>query len=148
MKREDLAEYIMDTYDCQQDHPWERYPDYTVFRHTPSRKWFAVVMNVPRSRLGLCGDDVLDIVNVKCDPAEIEPLLQENGIYPAYHMNKRHWVSAALDGSVPDEGIRKLVAISFEATEKAGEKMTSIEAAEKHTEFFGGFPHYCYFVTD
>ena len=73
-------------------------------------------MEVPRGRLGLPGVEPLDIVNFKCDPILIASLRGENGIFPAYHMNKASWITAALDGSVPVETIELLLDVSYELT--------------------------------
>lgn len=49
-------------------------------------------------------------------------LIQEDGIMPAYHMNKLHWISVLLDGSVPEEKVRELIDMSFMATASAKKK--------------------------
>ena len=67
-------------------------------------------------RLGLAGAEPLDIVNFKCDPILISSLRGETGIFPAYHMNKASWITAALDGSVPAETIELLLDVSYELT--------------------------------
>ena len=87
-----------------------------MFRHANNRKWFALMMEVPRGRLGLPGAEPLDIVNFKCDPILIASLRGETGIFPAYHMNKASWIAAALDGSVPVEMIELLLDVSYELT--------------------------------
>ena len=66
--------------------------------------------------LGLRGTEPLDLVNFKCDPILIGSLRGEPGIFPAYHMNKEQWLTAALDGSVSDEQIKMLLDMSYEAT--------------------------------
>ena len=43
-------------------------------------------------------------------------MLSEPGIYPAYHMNKDHWITAALDGSAVDDTILMLLDLSFGLT--------------------------------
>lgn len=91
-------------------------PCAAVFRHTGNRKWFALVMEVPRDKLGLPGTEKFDIVNFKCDPILISSLRGEPGIFPAYHMNKSSWITAALDGSVPAETIELLLDVSYELT--------------------------------
>jgi len=53
MDRAELETYVMETYPAQSDHPWLKYPDYQVFRHGNSGKWFALVMDVPKRKLGL-----------------------------------------------------------------------------------------------
>lgn len=73
-------------------------------------------MDVPKSKLGLDGDEILDVVNFKCDRILIDSLTAEPGFFPAYHMNKENWITVALDGSVSDEKILMLLDISFELT--------------------------------
>ncbi len=116
MNREELEAYILNHYSTEPDYPWADTPRAAVFRHAGNRKWFALVMEVPRSRLGLPGAEPLDIVNFKCDPILISSLRGETGIFPAYHMNKTSWITAALDGSVPTETIELLLDVSYELT--------------------------------
>ena len=116
MNREVLEKFISATYHADAEFPWVKYPNYTVFRHRNNQKWFALVLEVPKEKLGLSEQGMLDILNVKCDPIMIGSLRTEPGIYSAYHMNKESWVSVALDGSVNDEKIKMLLDISFELT--------------------------------
>ena len=115
MDREALKAYIDETLAGETDHPWARYPDYVVFRHTGNRKWFALLMCIPREKLGLPGGGLLDVLNVKCDPRMVGSLLAQEGFHPAYHMNKDHWVSILLDDTVPDETLFPLVELSWDS---------------------------------
>ena len=116
MNRKELEAYILEQYSTEPDYPWADMPRAAVFRHASNRKWFALVMEVPRNKLGLPGDAPLDIVNFKCDPILISSLRGEAGIFPAYHMNKTSWITAALDGSVPRETLELLLDVSYELT--------------------------------
>lgn len=116
MNRNQLRQYILDSFSCDTDKPWMNYPNYEVFRHSNNHKWFALIMDVPKDRLGLAGQDVLDVVNLKCDPILIGSLRKEPGIFPAYHMSKANWITVALDGSVQDEQIKMLLDMSYDAT--------------------------------
>lgn len=116
MNREELEACILNHYSTEPDYPWADTPRAAVFRHAGNRKWFALVMEVPRDKLGLAGTEQLDIVNFKCDPILISSLHGEPGIFPAYHMNKSSWITAALDGSVPAETIELLLDVSYELT--------------------------------
>ena len=73
-------------------------------------------MDLPKSKLGLQGVELLDVVNFKCDPLLIGSLREEPGFFPAYHMNKDSWITVALDGSVPDDKIKMLLDMSYQAT--------------------------------
>ena len=116
MNREELEAYILNHYSTEPDYPWADTPRAAVFRHASNRKWFALMMEVPREKLGLPGTEKLDIVNFKCDPILIASLRGEPGIFPAYHMNKASWITASLDGSVQAKTIELLLDVSYELT--------------------------------
>ncbi len=116
MNRQQLINHINEVYGIEEEYPWVSAPRYAVFRHANNRKWFAVIMDIEKSKLGLCSDEIIDVVNLKCDPALIGSVRNENGIFPAYHMNKSHWISVSLDGSTDDETVRWLLALSFDMT--------------------------------
>ena len=60
----------------------------------------------------------ISVVNLKCDNWLIGSLRLEPGIFPGWHMNKAHWITVALDGTVEDEKIRFLLDMSYELTKK------------------------------
>ena len=80
--RAELKEYIRTHFGIVPDHPWVKYPDFEVFRHGENQKWFALIMNVPQEKLGLPGNERLDVVNFKCDPVLLGSFLGEKGVLP------------------------------------------------------------------
>ena len=116
MKRAEFESFIMETYNAETDYPWLKYPNYEVFRHCNNRKWFALIMDVPKNKLGLQGEEMLKVVDFKCDPILIGTLREEPGFFPAYHMSKDSWITVALDGSVSDDKTKMLLDMSYEAT--------------------------------
>ena len=118
MNRQELVAYLTDTYSSIGENLFARYPGFQVFRHKASKKWFAVIMDIPRKNLGLTGEGEISVVNLKCDTRLIGSFRMEPGIFPGWHMNKAHWLSVALDGSVEDEKIRFLVEMSYTLTKK------------------------------
>ena len=114
VNKQEFQKYILDIYGVVPDFPWESNPTFAVYRHQSNRKWFALVMNIPKSKLGLHDDGMIDVVNLKCDPVLTGSLRLENGIFPAYHMSKDKWISVALDGSVDDGKIKMLLDMSYE----------------------------------
>ena len=116
MNREQFIQYISEEYGVEGEYLWAKYPRYCVFWHPNNNKWFALVMDVPKNKLGLQGTEILDVVDLKCDPILIGSLRKEAGYFPAYHMSKASWITVALDGSVPDEQIKMLLDMSYDAT--------------------------------
>ena len=116
-QREMITDFALSLPGAVADKPFEDDFDTTVFRHGAGGKWFGLMMNLERSRVGLPGEGKVDVLNLKCDPEEgfIVREMYE-GIIPAYHMNKRHWITAALDGTADPDKIKWLLDISYDLT--------------------------------
>ncbi len=115
-QRERIERYIAEAYGIEGDHPFEGDGVTTVFRHPQNNKWFALMMEIPLSRLGHEDDSPAWVMNLKCDFILISSLLKEKGFYPAYHMNKTHWITVRLDCGLSDERISDLLDISYDLT--------------------------------
>lgn len=114
MDRQTVFEWIKRKYGTDPDYPWK--DSNAVLRHRETKKWFALIMEVGRDKLGLPGEGTVDVMNVKCDPMLIGSLRTQPGFLPAYHMNKDQWISILLDGTAPEEEIKSLIAMSYELT--------------------------------
>lgn len=77
-------------------------------------------MDIPRQNLGLAGEGEISAVNLKYDTRVIGSFREEPGIFSGWHMNKAHWVTVALDGTVEDGKIWFLVDMSYELTNGRG----------------------------
>lgn len=119
MNQQEFLDWIRAEYDIEPDYPWLDSPDSAVLRHPETRKWFAVILSVPRCRLGLEGETPVPVVNLKCSPVLIGSLLMAPGFVPAYHMNKKNWISVLLDGSVSAGELAHLAALSYDLTRPA-----------------------------
>ena len=90
---------------------FEDYPfhdgNWTIMRHKGNKKMFAAIYE----HLGNIW------INVKCDP-NLTYMWRSTfeSVVPAYHMNKWHWNSIILDGTVPDEEIKNMINDSYELT--------------------------------
>lgn len=116
MNREEFFAHIAHVYGIAPDYPFEGDFVTAVFRHGGNRKWFALAMCIPRSKLGLSGEGELLAVNLKVSPEMLPGLWQERGVFPAYHMNKKHWVTVAPDGLASEETVAFLTGVSFDLT--------------------------------
>ncbi|MBE6856445.1 MAG: DUF4298 domain-containing protein [Ruminococcus sp.] len=124
MNRKQAEGYIAEKYGVAPEYPWLSSPMHGVFRHESNRKWFAIIMRVSGTKLGLESDENIDVMNVKCDNIVIGSLLGQSGFFPAYHMNKSHWISIALDGSAEEETVKWLIDMSFSATAEKTRRKT------------------------
>ena len=107
---------VQEKYGNQLEYLWEKSPDTAVLRHEGNQKWYAVLMRIPWDRLDKAREGLVEAVNLKHD--QVADLLSQKGIYPAFHMNKRYWISLTLDDSLSDEGVLDLLEISWNLTLK------------------------------
>ncbi|MBO7642653.1 MAG: MmcQ/YjbR family DNA-binding protein [Alphaproteobacteria bacterium] len=112
--KQEIIKFITKTYNASPEYLWRRYPTYCIFRHHNNNKWFALIGTVPRSILKLSGDGNVDIINLKTNDTEF--FRGVRGILPAYHMNKNHWITILLDGTLPAKNIQHLIKASYELT--------------------------------
>ncbi|OOF38768.1 MmcQ protein [Rodentibacter mrazii] len=108
---------IEQRYSIQPEYLWKTFPDYAVFRHQDSRKWFAVLMKIEASKIGIDGKGKITIINVKAKPEELSSLRMIKGVYPFYHMNKEHWLSLNL-AEIDEMLLFELLDESFALTSK------------------------------
>ena len=118
MNRKSVIDYIGSEFGTEGERLWLTFPDYIVFRNKGNKKWFAIIMDIERSKLGLGGEGKVDIINLKCDNILIGSLLQMRGYLPAYHMSKKNWITIMLDGSVSEDELKDLICFSYEIIEK------------------------------
>ena len=114
--RLEILEYVKAAYNTKPDYPWPKYPAHAVLRHPRDGKWYGLIMTVPMEKLGLPGTEMVELINLKCEPDLIDFIRNEPGVVPGYHMNKEHWVSILLDSPFPREEILHLISLSHELT--------------------------------
>ena len=107
---------IQEKYGNQLEYLWEKSPDTAVLRHEGNQKWYAVLMKISWDKLEKGREGQMEAVNLKHD--QVADLLSKKGIYPAFHMNKRYWISVALDDTLSDEEVLELIERSWNLTIK------------------------------
>ena len=117
MNLKNIFAHIQQRYGVEPEYPWAKFPDYAVFRHCHHRKWFAVLMNIEAQKIGLNTTETIWVLNVKAKPEEIGSLRMIKGVYPAYHMNKEHWLSLNLT-EIDERLLNELIDESFSLTFK------------------------------
>ncbi len=102
-------------YGSEPEFLWEDTPDCAILRRADNRKWYAVLMRVKQGKLAGCpgdGEATTEVCNVRVPPEELEGLLGPD-VYPAYHMNKKHWVSLRLTGALGPSELWRFVDASY-----------------------------------
>ena len=121
MTKQEFLEYCLNTYGTSPDYPFDEDFETAVLRYADNRKWYAIAMRISRRKFGFDSDEVIDIVNLKLPTEMFGSFGATDGVYPAYHMNKLHWISVLLPDA-PDDMLQFLVNVSFEATKTPKKK--------------------------
>ena len=110
----EIIEYVKNKYGDELEFLWEKSPKTAVIRRKNSNKWYAVILTISKRKFNLDSDELVEVINLHNSPEEIEKLIDNKKYFPAYHMNKKHWYTICLDGTVELEKIYKLIDISYE----------------------------------
>lgn len=115
--RKDIFTYTEDNYGVTPAYTFKQYPHYAALKNRQG-KWFGLVMNVPKEKLGLTGKEEIDVLDVKVDPELSGILRSKPGYLPGYHMNKEHWLSIVLDQDTDRETLFQLLDSSYQSVIK------------------------------
>ncbi len=110
-----VIKYIKDKYNNNLEFLWEDYSG-AVFRHSETKKWYGIMMNISQTKLGLKEDEFVDIINLKYPKDDIIKIIDNIHIFPAYHMNKNHWITITLTQNLNLKEIYQLIDLSYSLT--------------------------------
>lgn len=115
--RKILLDYVKEKYETIPEEPWED-NNHATIKTSNSKKWYGIFMSIPYKTLGLDKSGKIDVLNVKLNPELIQSLIDKKHFFPAYHMNKKHWISIVLDSDVDLNLVKSLIDESFNLVEK------------------------------
>lgn len=108
-----IVQHLKQQYQTELEFLWPRFPENAIFRRKDNQKWFGALLTIHSSKLGRPDDSLIEIVNIKVSPQAIASLVDGEVYFPGYHMNKKHWVTLCLDGSVPTAEVLLRINNSF-----------------------------------
>ena len=112
-----LLDYVKEKYGTIPEEPWED-NNHATIKTSNSKKWYGIFMYLPYKTLGLDKSGKIDVLNVKLNPDLIENLIDKRHFFPAYHMNKKYWITILLDSDTDLNLVKSLIDESFKLVEK------------------------------
>ena len=100
-----LIAHVRGAYGDELEFLWPKFPRNAVWRRRDTGKWYAALLTVSKRKLGLASDAQVEILDLRLQPERLEALIDHRAYFPGYHMNKRHWYTVLLDGSVADAAL-------------------------------------------
>ncbi len=113
-----LIEYVRNTYGDELEFLWQKFPDYAVWRRKDNKKWYAVILTIPKNKLGLKSNELVEIIDLRIEPDKMKEILQNEHYYPGWHMNKKSWYTIILDDGIPDDEICRRLDESYHLAKK------------------------------
>ena len=110
----EIIDYINNKYGDKLEFLQEKSPKNAVVRRKSTKKWYAAILTLSKRKLNLNSDEIIEVINLHNSQEKIEKLIDNKKYFPAYHMNKKHWCTICLDGTVELKEIYKLIDISYE----------------------------------
>lgn len=100
-----LIAHVCKNYGDRLEFLWKKFPQNAIWRRKDTKKWYGALLTVSKRKLGIPSDEVVEIIDLRLEPEKLEKLIDNTKYYVGYHMNKKHWYTMILDGSVPVEEI-------------------------------------------
>lgn len=111
---EEIINYVRGVFGDELEFLWTKFPDYAVMRRKDNEKWYGVIMSISGRKIGLNGDNPVEIIDLRMDPSDKEKILSNENYYPGWHMNKNSWYAVVLDGGVSTEELTQRIFDSYE----------------------------------
>ena len=114
-----IIDYVNQKYGNELEFLWKKVSDNAIWRRSDNQKWYAALMIVSKRKLRIDSDELVEIIDLRETPEVIENLIDYQHYYPGWHMNKKHWYTILLDGSVYFEDICHRIDRSYDLTQKS-----------------------------
>lgn len=108
-----IIEYIHTKYNDELEYLWEKFPNNAIWRNKDNNKWYGALLIVDKSKIGIDEAGSIEIIDLLLEPESIEKIVDNKKYFAGYHMNKKHWITIKLDGSVNINEIYKFIDKSY-----------------------------------
>lgn len=108
-----VIEYARNTYGDELEFLWEKFPKNAILRRKDNRKWYAALLTISKSKLGAFPDEEIEVLDLRAAPEAIPDMVDGKRVFAGYHMNKKHWITLPLDGTLPAEEICAMLDTSY-----------------------------------
>lgn len=108
----EIIEYLRLKYNNELEFLWD--DDNAIARRLDNKKWYIVFMTISKSKLGFKSNDRIEVINLRLTEENVAKCVDNSRFFPAYHMNKRYWITLMLDGGIETAEIFKLIDESYD----------------------------------
>lgn len=110
--------FVREQYGNELEFLWAKFPDNAIWRRVDNKKWYGAILTVQGNKIGLDTSEIVEIIDLRMSPDEMEEVLSRKHYYPGWHMNKKSWYTLVLDDSISDEEIFTRIRESYQLAAK------------------------------
>lgn len=114
-----LIDHVRRKYGTIPEAPWGALEQYHTLNTAKRHKWYGLFMLIPYKYLGVEKEGRIHVLNLKIRTEDIPAVVDHVHFFPAYHMNKKYWISVLLDRDVNIERVKHLLDESYALVENA-----------------------------
>lgn len=105
--------YVKEKYNDDLEFLWKKFSHNAVWRNKKNNKWYGALLIIAENKIGIDSDKIIEIIDLRYQKEQIKDLIDNQKIFPGYHMNKDSWITIKLDNSVKTEDIFELIDNSY-----------------------------------
>lgn len=136
----EVIKYIKEKYNDELEFLWEKYDDCAIWRNKTNNKWYGIIMTVAEKKLIGDSENIVEVIDLRYSKESIDEIIDNEKIFPGYHMNKKSWITIKLDNTVSNEEIFNLIDNSYNLNIGNKSGMIESELAKKVYEYLKTIP--------
>ena len=109
---QEVISYVKNKYGDELEFLWEK-SDSAIWRRKDNKKWYGALLKVQKYKLGLQGEDIVEIIDLRIGKSELEKHLDNVKYFKAFHMNKKHWFTICFNDLVDTNNIFEWIDKSY-----------------------------------
>ena len=108
-----IIEYLRTHHQVELEFLWEKFADNAICRRKDNQKWYGVFCKITKQKLGIDSDEPIEVAVLRMATEDIPNAIASGKFYPAYHMNKKNWITVILDDTADTAEIFSCIEKSY-----------------------------------
>ena len=108
-----VIDFVREQFGDELEFLWEKFPNNAIWRRKDNRKWYGLLLTLPKRKLGLQSEEIAEVVVLRLQPERMAETVDHKRYFPGWHMNKKSWYTIILDGTVPTAEIGRRLEESY-----------------------------------
>ena len=92
-----IIEFVKQEFNSSLEFLWPKFSNNAICRRQDNQKWYIAFMKITADKLGLNEKEPIEIIDLRVDNNKLNSLLDYKTFFPAYHMNKKSWITVKLN---------------------------------------------------